>query len=298
MVNYPEKDELLWTFKLNDKKVKWFFLPICFFIFYPLVLVRKIEVFAKFHLFGDIMILVAIVVMTIDAIISVSDKGWNASPDLGVINTSLWPNAIGFAVYSFEGVGVILPIYDITEDKKNYYKLVVVVCSCITIMYVAFGELCVFAYSGNRSFVTDPLITGQMPDGPISWIVKILFMFNLFASYPLVIYPANNVIESYLYAGWPKSRKRQMCKNLNRAILCFFTVILAIVVYGKIDTFLSITGAVTCIPIAFIYPAMFHYKGAAETKGQRICDTILIFCGVGLSIFCTIYAVAAWSEGG
>lgn len=105
-----------------------------------------------------------------------------------------------------------------------------------------------------------------MPDGPISWIVKILFMFNLFSSYPLVIYPANNVVESYLYAGWPKTRKRQMCKNLNRAVLCFITVILAIIIYHSIDKFLSVTGALTCMPIAFIYPALFHYRAAADKK--------------------------------
>lgn len=187
-------------------KAKWYFLPICFLTFYPLVLVRKITVFAKFHLFGDIMIILAIVVVMIDATISVTSNGWNPSPQLAWINTSLWPNAIGFAVYSFEGVGVILPIYDITENKQEYYKLVLIVCACITVMYVIFGEFCVFTYSGNLSFMTDPLITGSMPDGPVSWVVKILFMFNLLASYPLVIYPANMVVESYLYSGWPKSR--------------------------------------------------------------------------------------------
>lgn len=293
--NYPEKDPALWDFTIDDAKVKWYFLPICFAIFYPLVLVRKITVFAKFHLFGDIMIILAIVVMTIDACISISNNGWNPNPDLKWINTDLWPNAIGFAVYSFEGVGVILPIYDITENKQEYYKLVLVVCAFITLMYVIFGELCVWTYSNRLSFILDPLITGSMPDGPVSWIIKILFMFNLFASYPLVIYPANMVVESYLYSGWPKSRKRQMCKNLNRAILVFITVLMAIVVYAKMDRLLSITGGLTCIPIAFIYPAMFHYKACAETKSQKICDALLISVGIGLSVFCTIYAIINWN---
>ena len=120
-----------------------------------------------------------------------------------------------------------------------------VVCFFITMMYVIFGELGVFAYSAENTFTSDPLITGSMPDGPITWVVKILFMFNLLASYPLVIYPANTVLESYLYAGWPKSKKRQMCKNFNRAIICFLTVLVAIVVYEKMDKLLSITGGCT-----------------------------------------------------
>jgi hypothetical protein len=48
-------------------KVKWYFLPICFCIFYPLVLVRKIEAFAKFHIFGDAMIIITIVAVCVFA---------------------------------------------------------------------------------------------------------------------------------------------------------------------------------------------------------------------------------------
>ena len=48
-------------------KVKWYFFPICFGIFYPLVLIRKIETFAKFHIFGDAMIIITIIVICIYA---------------------------------------------------------------------------------------------------------------------------------------------------------------------------------------------------------------------------------------
>jgi solute carrier family 36 (proton-coupled amino acid transporter) len=43
-----------------DEKWKWVFLPICFCVIFPLVLVRKILTFAKFHVFADIMIWVTI----------------------------------------------------------------------------------------------------------------------------------------------------------------------------------------------------------------------------------------------
>ena len=41
---------------------------------------------------------------------------------------------------------------------------------------------------------------------------------------PLVIYPANIVIESYIYAGMPKSKKRQLLKNITRSIMILFTI--------------------------------------------------------------------------
>ena len=127
-------------------KVKWYFLPICFCIFYPLVLVRKIEAFAKFHIFGDAMIIITLIVMCVFAGIQDEKDGWENSPELTWFNKKLWPDAIGFAVYSFEGVGVVLPIYEITADKKNYFKVICYVCIFITALYIAFSEYCLFTY--------------------------------------------------------------------------------------------------------------------------------------------------------
>jgi hypothetical protein len=60
------------------------------------------------------MIAVAVLTIVIDASLSVKNNGWNTDPELKMFNEKTWANAIGFAAYSFEGVGVILPIYDIT----------------------------------------------------------------------------------------------------------------------------------------------------------------------------------------
>jgi len=84
-------------------------------IYTPLVYVRKIEVFAATHLFGDIMIIITVVVLCIYAGIDVGKDGWKTE-GIPALNTTLWPDAIGFSVYTFEGIGVILPIMDITEN--------------------------------------------------------------------------------------------------------------------------------------------------------------------------------------
>lgn len=104
---------------------RWYFLPICFLAIYPLCLVRKLEAFAKFHIFGDAMVILAIVTCMIYAGITDNQNGGfsaknlpDGQPDLPWFNTKLWPDAIGFAVYSFEGVGVILPIYEVTANKE------------------------------------------------------------------------------------------------------------------------------------------------------------------------------------
>ena len=75
----------------------------------------------------------------------------------------------------------------------------------VLIVYVGFGEFCLFVY-GN--LITEPLITANLPLGPVNYIIKIAFSINLFFTYPLVIYPANIIIESYLFGNMPKSKTR------------------------------------------------------------------------------------------
>lgn len=39
---------------------KWWYAPVCFAILFPMVMVRKIETYAKFHVFGDCMIFLTV----------------------------------------------------------------------------------------------------------------------------------------------------------------------------------------------------------------------------------------------
>ena len=197
----------------GDLVNKWIFLPICMAIYVPLVFVRKIEKFAPFHLFSDLMIFLTIITICIFAAKNVSRDGGYETAGIQFI-TPIWPNAIGFSVYAFEGIGVILPIKEITATGDGYFKILCLTVTFISLMYIAFSEYCVFAFGKydpvtNPGGLSTPLIIDNLPkDDWVVWIIKVLFCFNLVFSYPLVIAPANNVLESYLFAGWPKTRKR------------------------------------------------------------------------------------------
>lgn len=197
-------------FEITIPKVdRWWWAPICFAILFPMVMVRKIQTFAKFHVFGDVMIALMVIVCMSYATASVVNNGW-MDKDLPFFNPELWPNSIGFAVYSFEGIGIILPIQDITADKEGYFKIICITCTLITTVYLIFAEYCLFAWFEEFKVNPDkPLITDYLPNASIFCdIVKFLFAIQLVISYTLVIYPANMIVESYIFAGWPKSRKR------------------------------------------------------------------------------------------
>lgn len=93
---------------------KWMWVGICMLIFVPLVWVRKTEKFAFTHIFADIMVLVGLVMVCVYGGKEVQLNGWK---ELDFV-TSEFAFSISYAVFAFEGVGVVLPIMEITENKE------------------------------------------------------------------------------------------------------------------------------------------------------------------------------------
>ena len=72
--------------------------------------------------------------------------------------------------------------------------------------YITFGLTCYFAWGSHLG--ESPLITSMLSKEVMGYIVKVAFCFNLFFTYPLVVYPANIIVEGYLFGHMPKSKKR------------------------------------------------------------------------------------------
>jgi len=120
-------------------------------------------------------------------------------------------NIIGFAVYSYEGLGIILPVWQITKDKEAYKYQVFAVFTVVVFLYIVFGEIAYLAY--GSALAPNAIIISNLPTTPeynliIVAVIQILYSVTLLFTYPLCIYPANIIIESYLFGTWPKSKKR------------------------------------------------------------------------------------------
>lgn len=254
-------------------------------------MVRKIEKFAWTHLLADALIMLTTIVILVYAFIHLSEEGWGTGVD--AINTSTWLTMIGSAIYSYEGIGVIIPLLEVTEKPEVYPKILFYVLLTVMLLYVGFGEFCLFVY-GN--LIKKPLITENLPPGVVVYVIKILFSINLFFTYPLQIYPANTIIEGYLYKDMPKSRKRQMLKNLNRTLMVAFTVIFCLAMGDTIDKFISLLGSLTCTPISFTLPCIFHLKLCNPTKMQRYVDYFIIGFSLFIMVFCSGFTIWHWNS--
>ena len=239
------------------------------------------------------MIVVALVTIIAYGSQKMINEGTTQIDTIPFMNSKTYSDAIGFSVYAFEGIGIILPVQDITANPDGYYKIVIAVITTVALIYVMFGQFCVFAWGAE---MTTPLITDELPNSAITYIVKFLFSINLLFSYPLVLYPANIIVENILYDNMEKTRRRQMLKNITRTLMVFATVAITIMLGDKLDKFLSILGALTCTPIAFTFPALFHFRACAETRSQKIIDGGLVFISLIIMVYCTSLGVKNWAD--
>jgi solute carrier family 36 (proton-coupled amino acid transporter) len=272
---------------------KWVSLPIIFSIIMPMLAVHKPQKFAKAHFFADCVILFTLAVILYFAAQSVQANGW-LSQSLPLVDTSMWPNVFGFAVFTFEGVGIVLPIQDMTANKQNYFRVVCITVSAIGFAYVAFSEFCLYAWH-DRFRADAPLIFEYLPrDNILCQGLVLIYNVNMVISYVLVSYPANKVLDRLFLSEMKSGPEKRAYKNVLRCSLLLVVIVIALTVWDKLNTLLAIAGSLTCTPIAFILPPMFHYKVCAQTKRQKLIDAGLVCFGLIVMVFCTAFAILTW----
>ena len=122
---------------------------------------------------------------------------------LPFINKKQFASSIGFAVYAFEGIGIVLPIQDIAADQGSFRCMVFLTVISVAVLYIFFGNFCLNAFGTANG--TNPLVSSFLEDyisigdsdtinvndkQPyihflIPDIIILLFMSNLVFTYPL-----------------------------------------------------------------------------------------------------------------
>lgn len=170
----------------------------------PLSFFREIEKFAFSYVIADTLIFVTTVVIVVFATMNLTRDGWGNGVE--AFNSATWLSMIGSAVYAYEGFGTILPLLDVAARPDLFERTLFMVLCTVFILYTSFGTYCYFIY-GNK--LVDPLVTANLePQGVLVYIIKVAFSVNLVLTFPLTVYPANIIIESYIFAGTKPSKTR------------------------------------------------------------------------------------------
>ncbi|KAL4147288.1 hypothetical protein PRNP1_011044 [Phytophthora ramorum] len=261
-------------------------------LYTPLSWVRRIEYFALTNLFADLLILFGIVYI-ISYTVQTLDNAPVGSATWVNFNSTSWAMMLGTAVYCFEGIGLVLPIYDAMDDdiKHKFPRILAYTMLFLVTLFSVFAGLVYAAFGQDtQSVVTLNLPSAQI--SPATMSVQITYSLALVFTYPLMLYPVVKILEGYLFPHHHQKGYWRWEKNGFRFGLVCLTA--AIAYYGKeeLDNFVALIGGFCSVPLAFIYPCLFHSQLVNE---GRILNNIVIGVGMFTMFFATYQAVSTWN---
>ena len=106
----------------NSDTSLWLFAAALIVIYSPIAWVRRLEVFEVGYIIGSLVIVFTVLVISGYCVVGLVRDGPQKPGTFYAVNpdTSRVWDMIGFSFYSFEGIGTVMPIMEITDPKVNF----------------------------------------------------------------------------------------------------------------------------------------------------------------------------------
>ncbi|KAM6538641.1 Hypothetical protein NCS54_00045800 [Fusarium falciforme] len=264
-------------------------------ILIPLALIRNISKLGPAALLADAFILIGIVYIWYYDVAALSRNG--IDPTVRLFNPSDFPLTVGSAIFTFEGIGLILPIQSSMKKPEQFGNLLYLVMFIITIIFTSVGAMC-YATFGERTKIQ--VISNFPQDSPLVNAVQFLYSLAVLAGDPVQLFPAARIIETSVFgerATGKKSIAIKWKKNALRTLIVGVCAGVSIVGASDLDKFVALIGSFACVPLVYIYPAYLHYKGAAEKAWVKALDVALMVVGFIAMVYTTLVTVSQWIDG-
>lgn len=260
----------------------------------PLAFIRNISKLGPAALLADVFILIGLTYIYWYDISWISKMG-GFHPSIELFNPRDWTMTIGSAIFTFEGIGLILPIQSSMEKPESFSKLLYIVMAIITVIFTSVGVLCYGTFGEN---VSVEVITNFPQSSKLVNAVQFLYAMAVLVGTPVQLFPAMRTLELKIFgrASGKKDSLTKWKKNAFRTALVIFAGVVAALGASDLDKFVALIGSFACVPLVYIYPAYLHYKGVAERPWVKAGDILMMLVGLVAMIYTTGVTVARWAE--
>lgn len=228
--------------------VKWLIL-MQMIIFLPFSLFRDINKLSFTALIADVFIVLGLGYLFYYDVLTLDKFGLS---DIILFNNKDWTLFIGTAIFTFEGIGLIIPIQESMAEPKKFPKVMFIVMIIITTIFIVMGAISYAAYGSK----TETVVLLNLPqDSKLVNAVQFLYSMAIMLSIPLQIFPAIKILENGLFAR--SGKYNPYIKWQKNVFRFFFVIVCAIIAWGgadDLDKFVAIVGNFACIPLVYIYP--------------------------------------------
>ncbi|KAH0839282.1 hypothetical protein AYO21_09306 [Fonsecaea monophora] len=254
----------------------------------PLAFIRNISKLGPAALVADIFILLGLAYIYYYDISYLAMNGLN--PTVQLFNPQHYTLTIGSAIFTFEGIGLILPIQSSMREPEKFEPLLWVIMLIITIIFTSIGALC-YATFGSATKIE--VISNFPQSSRLVNAVQLLYALAVMAGTPVQLFPALRILEGKMFGH--RSGKRDTSikwkKNGFRTVLVVLCALVAILGSSNLDTFVALIGSICCVPLVYIYPPLLHYRGVAQSRWAKAGDVVLMILGVVCMIYTAVITI-------
>ncbi|KAJ1978585.1 hypothetical protein H4R33_005936 [Dimargaris cristalligena] len=273
--------------RVNLSMTFWVYIQLAVYI--PLAMVRKIKNFSLAAVVADVFIMFGLGYLYYFDIKTLATTGAAAVRHFNSANFSLF---IGTAVFSFEGIGLVLPIVSSMKEPQKFPRVLTLSMIVSAFIFVSVGAL---SYLALGDKVATVVLLNLPADSPVVHSVQFLYSLAIIFSVPLQMFPAIRILEAGLFVRSGKGNPWvKWQKNGFRVLLALFIALISLVGADKLDRFVALIGSFACIPLSFIYPSLFHLKAVARTRWRRITDILIAVFGAIIMVYVTYTTLESW----
>ncbi|KDN62525.1 putative transmembrane amino acid transporter [Colletotrichum sublineola] len=250
----------------------------------PLAFIRNISKLGPAALVADVFIVVGVAYIWWYDISALATRGMD--PTVRLFNPTSYTLTIGASIFTFEGIGLIIPIQASMKRPEHFEPLLAGVMLLITCVFTSVGALC-YATFGDRTKIE--IIDNYPQDSRLVNAVQFMYALAVLVGNPVQLFPAMRIIEGKIFGH--RSGKKDLLtkwkKNAFRTALVTLCIAISIAGSTNLDRFVALIGSFACVPLVYIYPPYLHYKGIAETRRQKACDIALMALGLVGMVYTT-----------
>ncbi|CRG88008.1 Vacuolar amino acid transporter 3 [Talaromyces islandicus] len=259
-------------------------------IFLPLSLIRDISKLGFTALIADAFIMLGLIYLFYYDISTIVDQ--KGVSDIIPFNANSWTLFIGTAIFTYEGVGLIIPIQESMAHPKKFPGVLAIIMIIITVIFLSAGAVSYAAYgSATRTVV----LLNLPQDDKFVNAVQFLYSLAILLSTPLQLFPAIRITENELFTRSGKYNPGiKWKKNFFRFMLVMFCAFIAWGGAEDLDKFVSLVGSFACVPLVYVYPPLLHLRACATTRFQRLADISLAVFGLICCFYTTALTMYNW----
>jgi len=201
--------------------------------------------------------------------------------------------SLGIACFTFEGIGLVIPIYDSCRSPQRFPLVYTLTLSVIVLLitgmsalgYMVFGE------------ATNMLILENLSNGLPTKAVQLTISIVMLASFPLQLLPALRIVEGCFFAPSRPMTWDKHVKSTFRIVFVGLVAGISIAGATSLDHFVSLIGALCGLPLAFIFPAICHHRLVATPWSvAAIMDMALILFGAVVTVLVSANTIMTWGS--